>query len=132
MRGYLSVRTTVVSQPEHPSNSSPPSPRTATPSLAPSSLFDSSRERNVSRMSQGCMPHKVFNLLLSLSILVLSFFIFRIIFLDVEQTCTALVKFRGSTRTIKGRVRVFGRRTCVGIKNVRRMTDRNVICDNCR
>lgn len=34
--------------------------------------------------------------------LFLSPFFFHIIFLDVEQTCTALVKFRGNYSTTKG------------------------------
>lgn len=48
MRAFADTCVTTVSRPEHPSN------HLATPELAsPSSLFDSSRERNVSRMSQG-------------------------------------------------------------------------------
>jgi len=132
MPGYSGIRVTVVSRPEHPPNRStitvspaPPPPLPASPhfELAPSSLFDSSRERNVSRMSQGCVYRtEVFTSPSSLSpprvppsppLPSLSFF--PIIFLDVEQTCTVLVKFRGRALDDKGpRVRVFRKTDACG------------------
>jgi len=128
MRGYSSIRTTVVSRAEHP-----PKHPAATPFQACSLIvvrFVTREERKPDESgvyaTQG--SHSVSFSFCPRFI----FFFFRIIFLDVAQTCTALVKFRGSTRWQKGESGCFGRRTCVGIKSVRRMTDRNVIRDNCR
>lgn len=124
MCGYSSIRTAAVSRPEHPPNCP-----TATPFRACSLTVVRfvTREERKPDESGVCATQGIHSASfsfcprsLSPSLFVLSFFFFSlcIIFLDVEQTCTALVKFRGSTRRQKGKSGCFGRRTCVGIKSV--------------